>query len=107
MAHYDPHILEQYAAILYRKAFRIVVSFTILGALVGGLAGLIFGGELGKLIPVEHAAWLPPLIVLVIGIAFGYIWGVARAFTYKLNAQLALCQKEIEANTRRGTASHP
>ena len=38
---------------------------------------------------------------ILIGAAIGYSMGSTRAFRLKLEAQIALAQVEIEANTRR------
>ncbi len=43
---------------------------------------------------------LPALVGAVIGGGIGYVVGQQRAFWFRLQAQLALCQAQIEENTR-------
>jgi hypothetical protein len=88
---YDPHVIRQYAAGLYSRALGEAVSWTITGV-VGGSIGLYILARLG-LLPFG-------LLVFVVGCVVGYLTGSARAFALKLQAQIALCQVQIEENTR-------
>jgi hypothetical protein len=42
----------------------------------------------------------------ILGGAMGYAIGTEKAFTLRLQAQVALCQVQIEANTRAQAARH-
>lgn len=97
MIKYDAEIIRQFAAKLYAQADRVVAFYSIVFALVGGIAGKALGsrGESGTYIM---------LGVIVMG-AIGYFVGQARAFLLRLQAQVALCQVEIERNTRK-TVEH-
>lgn len=89
MATYDPKIIQEFAEGLYSRAATIVVVNVLSFALVGGIAGYF-------LIPGYGTVFL-----LAAGAGIGYYWGSQRAFLLKLQAQAALCQVEIERNTRK------
>ena len=44
------------------------------------------------------------LALAVFGLGIGVAFGLEKAFLLKLQAQTALCQLQIEANTRAGAA---
>ena len=88
---YDPKVIQEFSDRLYAKANGIIRSYTILGVLLLGIAGLatqepIFG-----------------LMGAVLGGVIGYSLGKEKAFNYKLQAQTALCQVQIETNSRHVT----
>lgn len=87
---YDPKVIVEFASKLYSRARSVVLTYTILGVLVGAGAG----GALGK--------GIGALIGAIIGGAVGYSIGSERAFQYRLQAQTALCQVQIESNSRKG-----
>jgi hypothetical protein len=86
---YDAKIIVEFASRLYSKAGNIIAMYTILGLLIGGFAGMSMGRDTGAIIG-----------ALIVG-AIGYSLGSDRAFQFKLQAQVALCQVQIELNTRR------
>ena len=93
---YDPAIIQKFADRLYRQANLIIFIWTILGLVGGAGAGYALGSSFGKpdtrnMFIFVGAAVLGP---------FGFLIGMARAFLLKLQAQIALCQKKIEENTR-------
>lgn len=93
MPAYDPSIIEQYAERLYKKASSIVVSYTISGALLGFLPFAVLS-------VFDQRALI---LAFCLGISFGLVgWELGRekAFQLRLQAQTALCQAQIEANTR-------
>jgi glucose uptake protein GlcU len=98
LAAYDPVIIQQFADALYKKASSIVAVCTIRGLLLGAIiaALAIFA------IPQSNPAI--SLILWPVGPLFGALcgWriGQARAFGFRLEAQKALCQLQIEKNTR-------
>lgn len=101
MAEYDPEIIEEYAGKLYAKALGIQIFM----ALVGGLMGLVFGVWMGEMQTGPRGQANPALpFVMIFSIAIcgtvGWAIGRAMAFGYKLQAQTALCQVQIEKNTR-------
>lgn len=100
MIAYDAAVIEEFAEALYAQAKWIVIRYCALGLLIGFVIGYGFaaaarlrGGE----------AVLGGVVALA-GVVLGYFAGLARAFLLRLQAQQALCQVQIEKNTR-GTAA--
>ena len=90
MVNYDEGVIQEFADRLYATADGIIMSHSAIGALLGFLGGyMIGGGSVG-------------IIVMLIGGAIGYWLGMQKAFHLKLQAQLALCQVQIERNSRLG-----
>jgi hypothetical protein len=89
MIQYDPNVIYQFAARLYSSAQQIIITYTAIGAILGGVVGfaLLRGGIMA-------------LVGAVILGGIGYALGTQRAFQLKLQAQIALCQAKIEENTR-------
>ena len=85
---YDPKIIGIYANALYRRADWIVFVWSIIGAVFGAAICGFYGGQTGL------------LLGIVVGGIMGYSEGQSRSFFLRLQAQLALCQVQIEANTR-------
>lgn len=102
MIQYDPKVIDEFANRLYKKARSTIAIFTVFGFLVGaGIGGMIFLAA-----SKAQGSGVGALIVLVILTLIGYAIGSERAFRLKLEAQTALCQVQIEQNTRqRGTPS--
>lgn len=90
---YDPDVIQTFADALYRLADRIVIGSTLLGGVIGGLLGYAIGSNAG-------GGALVALLGAGVGGYLGYSRGMARTFQLRLEAQLALCQVEIEFNTR-------
>ena len=105
MTKYDPAVIRKFADRLYAEATRIVVFDTIIGAVVGALLGF-WVGDYGK--KHDPKAWdqtiLALLGLLLLGL-FGYAIGRERSFKLRLEAQMALCQVQIEENTRKVTSA--
>lgn len=89
MAQYDPKVIHKFADHLYSKANAVIVIYTIVGALIGGIGGYVLKGS------------SVALLGLVILGALGLYIGIGKAFSLKLQAQTALCQLKIEENTRK------
>ncbi len=88
MVTYDPKIIREFANTLYERANTIILVHTIISALVGAAMGGALKGGGGA------------IIGLILGGALGCYLGVQKAFALKLQAQTALCQVQIEENTR-------
>jgi hypothetical protein len=88
MAQYDPKVIHRFADDLYSRAGTIVVIYTIIFAVVGIAAGAVAYAKMGAMLGGLFAA------------AVGFYIGQQRTFVLKLQAQTALCQAQIEANTR-------
>lgn len=96
MVEYDAKIIQKFATKLYSQANTIVAVWTILGAIVGGIAGAAMRGR-------DRDSILVIAGVIVVGF-LGYLIGQVRAFMLRLQAQTALCQLQIERNTRNSSA---
>lgn len=86
---YDPELIATYAKGLYDKADLITLYHIAFWGICGG------GG----------AYWYTrdDSIGFFVALSFsfiGYLIGQAKSFQYKLEAQVALCQAQIELNTR-------
>ena len=91
---YDPKVIEAFAEAMYKEAERIAVSSAILWGL--GAAILI-----GVATTMLGSASLFLVLAGGAGAGFlGYKRGEAKAFALKLEAQTALCQVQIERNTK-------
>ena len=85
---YDEKVIFEFASRLYKKARSIVVTYSFLGAIVGAGSGLALAQGAGA------------GFGFLIGLLIGYTIGTDRSFSLKLQAQTALCQLQIEKNTR-------
>lgn len=94
---FDPTIMEQFAQQLLRKADSVRVG----SAVVGGLVGVVFGAV--PLTPLASVWPIPAifgfatiLLGALAGILVGYVIGEGRAFRFRVQAQTALFQVDIE-----------
>ena len=90
---YDPNIIVTFAERLYQQARTIVVKCALLGGLVGVAAG-------GTILFTDNNGTPLALALVVVCTLVGAAIGQARGFTLRLQAQTALCQLQIEVNTR-------
>lgn len=88
---YDETVILGFANRLYARATFIVALYIVVGA---GLGAAIAAGFS-----------LPSLVVGCIGAVLGGLFGNERAFALRLMAQTALCQLQIERNTRTSTGT--
>jgi hypothetical protein len=88
MTRYDASIIIDYAENLYRQADMTLISTLAVGALLGGGIGGAINQPLGILVGAVACGFL------------GYLIGQNMASQMKLQAQVALCQVQIEQNTR-------
>ena len=103
-AEYDPSIIELAAARLYSKADAVVMGSIATGIVVGAAFGAIPLTSLGASWPIPSTFGFTTLIFgAILGAVIGYTIGDARAFGYRLQAQSALCQLQIERNTSAAT----
>ena len=88
---YDGAVIQEFASRLYSRANSIIVTFTVVGLIICGVAGAA----------ALHGNGIAALIAAAIGAALGFSIGQERAFKLKLEAQVALCQVQIEKNTSK------
>ncbi len=99
MPEYDPQIIERHASKLYAKASAVVAGSAVAGGFVGAAFGAVPLTSLGDAWPVPSAFGLATLLLgLIAGSLVGYVVGDARSFGYRLQAQSALCQIQLERN---------
>jgi hypothetical protein len=97
---YDPRVIEQYAEKLYRKASAFVAGSVVIGAALGAAFGAIPLTSLGASWPIPSLFGFATLLVGgLVGGVIGFVIGDTRSFGYRLQAQAALCQLQIERNT--------
>ncbi len=98
---YDPRVIEQFAESLYRKAVSAQRGSIVVGVVLGAVFGGIPLTSLGENWPIPHAFGFATMLVgAIVGGLIGFVIGDARSFGYKLQAQAALCQVEIQRNTQ-------
>lgn len=88
MITYDPEVIRTFAQRFYERAALLVFMYTAAGMVIGATAGKFSFGTTGM--------WVTGAVAGVVGL----LLGTQRAFLLKLEAQMALCQLAIEANTR-------
>lgn len=94
MVLYDEKVLQQFAEKLYRRAFQMLWTYPLIGALLGAGGGWL-------LVQLRVVNGPGPIYVLAVLLAaVGYARATELAFTLRFQAQTALCQGKIEANTR-------
>jgi len=98
---YDPAIIQRFANRLYAKARTVIFLYTF----IIGIAGLFLGGVVSEVLrdKANKDAERPFYPFAIGGFFFGWIGfliGSERGFSLRLQAQTALCQKQIELNTR-------
>jgi hypothetical protein len=97
---YDPTVIERFAERLYEKARSFVVGSVVVGAALGAAFGAIPLTPIGESWPIPAIFGFATLLVGgIIGGICGYVIGDTRAFGYRLQAQTALLQLQIERNT--------
>jgi hypothetical protein len=93
---YDPEILQQFADDLYNRAKWIVITTALTYAVVGFIAG----AGVSSMLKASDLSLVYTLVATAIAGASGARAGQVKAFTLKLEAQTALCQRQVELNTR-------
>jgi hypothetical protein len=91
---YDRTVIQQFAERLYAQARTVIVVWTILGAIGGLIAGAAVADALDSQQTLAFVGVGALLVALV-----GFKFGQGRAFALRLQAQMALCQTQIEENT--------
>ena len=94
MSNFDPTLLRTLAEKLNTQARTAVLVGIIAGAVTGGLFGFA-----ASLIFMTSQSYLIP--GAVVGAVLGIVAGRRKTQALKLQAQMALCQIQIEENTRQ------
>lgn len=96
MIAYDPDIIQKFSGELYRQADRIVLMSAIRFGIVGAVVGAVLSGVTGT------SVFFGLLVLGGIAAFIGALMGQEKAFALRLQAQVALCQVQIERNTQEG-----
>jgi hypothetical protein len=96
-AGYDPKIIERFADQLLRKADTVRVGCAVGGGIFGVFVGAVPLTPLRSVWGVPASFGVATIIVgALLGILIGYVIGEGRAFRYRVQAQSAIFQLEIE-----------
>src|SRR5690348_4903135 len=94
---YDPKIIERFADQLLRKADTVRVGFAVGGGIFGTFVGAVPMTPLKSVWGVPAGFGVATIIVgALLGVLLGYVIGEGRAFRYRVQAQSAIFQLEIE-----------
>jgi hypothetical protein len=102
---YDPKIIERFADQLLRKADTVRVGCAVGGGIFGVFVGAVPLTPLKSLWGVPAGFGVATIIVgALLGILVGYVIGEGRAFRYRVQAQSAIFQLEIERRVSSAVA---
>jgi uncharacterized integral membrane protein len=104
-AGYDPKIIERFADQLLRKADTVRVGCAVGGGIFGVFVGAV------PLTPLRSVWGLPAgfgvatiIVGALVGVLIGWVVGEGRAFRYRVQAQSAIFQLEIERRVTSAVA---
>src|SRR2546421_12193021 len=91
---YDSQLIQKFADRLYAEADRVVMQSTVVATLVGVIAGYV----IAAVTRVPTVGFV--LVCAIVAGGMGFVRGREKAFTFKWQAQQALCLMHTERNTR-------
>jgi predicted lipid-binding transport protein (Tim44 family) len=104
-AGYDPKIIERFAEQLLRKADTVRVGCAVGGGIFGTFVGAVPLTPLKSVWGVPAGFGVATVIVgALLGVLIGYVIGEGRAFRYRVQAQSAIFQLEIERRVTSAVA---
>lgn len=98
MIQYNAEVIEKLAKELYDQAASIERTAGAVGALIFAMGA---SATIWALDPGTPVAIGLVVFGAMVGGALGMAWARPRAFALRVQAQMALCQVQIERNTRR------
>jgi hypothetical protein len=102
---YDPKIIERFADQLMRKADTVRVGCAVVGGIFGVFVGSVPLTPLKSVWGVPAGFGVATIIVgALLGVLIGYVIGEGRAFRYRVQAQSAIFQLEIERRVTSAVA---
>ena len=102
MTNYDSNILQQDANALSSLASEQLAKYAAAAAVFAWVAVFFLEPVIRNLLHLPPTYGLIPLQILaaVIAAILGGVWGYEKGRALKLQAQTALCHRQIEKNTR-------
>jgi hypothetical protein len=105
-AGYDPRVIERYAEQLLRKSDSVRVGMAVGGGIFGTIVGSVPLTPLESVWPIPGSFGVATILLgALIGILVGYVVGEGRAFRYRVEAQRALFQLDIEKRVTAAVVS--
>lgn len=107
MVEYDPSVIRRQAERLYQQASQVQIIRALLWAALSGALTYV-GMVLARANLHASYGWDPGSVAAGMAVLFGiagYAVASDEAFRLRLQAQVALCQVQIEANTAMGRPS--
>ena len=102
---YDPKIIERFADQLHRKADNVRVGCAVGGGIFGVFVGAVPLTPLKSVWGIPAGFGVATIIVgALLGVLIGYVIGEGRAFRYRVQAQSAIFQLEIERRVTSAVA---
>jgi hypothetical protein len=104
-AGYDPKIIERFADQLLRKADTVRVGCAVGGGIFGVFVGAVPMTPLKSVWGIPAGFGVATIIVgALLGVLVGYVIGEGRAFRYRVQAQSAIFQLQIEQRVASAVA---
>src|SRR5256886_11898507 len=104
-AGYDPKIIERFADQLLRKADTVRVGCAVGGGIFGVFVGAVPLTPLRSVWGLSAGFGVATIIVgALVGVLVGWVVGEGRAFRYRVQAQSAIFQLEIERRVTSAVA---
>jgi hypothetical protein len=103
MIEYDSKLIYNFAENLYKQAAQVIFSSTLFGVVLGLVAGGV--GDYFRFGRAEIKLGVFAVAGALVGGLLGFMAGQQKAFELRLRAQTALCQVNIEQNTRPKAAA--
>jgi hypothetical protein len=104
-AGYDPKIIERFVDQLVRKADTVRVGCSVAGGIFGVFVGAVPMTPLRSVWGIPSGLGVATVIVgALLGTLVGYVVGEGRAFRYRVQAQNAIFQLEIERRVTSAVA---
>ena len=98
---YNPEMLDKQATRLYRRSFFLIVSYGLAGLIIGYIVAAAMYSNQNVTAAVGQTSLEIRLAVITLGVIVGAAYGESKSFKLRLQAQIVLCLKQIEENTRR------
>ncbi len=105
-AAYDPRVIERFAEQLLAKAESVRVGSVVAGGVLGAACGAVPLTGLDWLWSVPSQLGVATMLTgALVGVLSGWVVGEGRAFRYRVQAQLAYFQLEIDRKVEASLAA--